>query len=42
MITILPHVNATLNALSGVFISIAYFFIRRRNIPMHRRFMLSA
>jgi len=39
---LLPAVNATLNALSGVFISIAYVFIRRRNIPMHRRFMLAA
>jgi putative membrane protein len=38
----LPAINASLNALSGVLITIAYVFIRRRNIPMHRRFMLGA
>lgn len=38
----LPAVNATLNACSGVLITVAYVFIRRRNIPMHRRFMLAA
>jgi uncharacterized membrane protein YozB (DUF420 family) len=39
---ILPAVNATLNGTSGVLLLIAYVFIRRRNIRMHKRFMLSA
>jgi putative membrane protein len=37
-----PPLNATLNALSGVFLLIAYGYIRRRNIPQHKRFMLAA
>jgi putative membrane protein len=37
-----PPLNATLNALSGVFLLIAYFHIRRKNVVLHRRFMLSA
>ncbi|HEV7488858.1 MAG TPA: DUF420 domain-containing protein [Thermoanaerobaculia bacterium] len=39
---ILPAINATLNGTSGVLLLIAYVFIRRRNIPMHKRFMLAA
>lgn len=39
---LLPAVNATLNATSGVLISIAYVQIRRKNIRLHRRFMLAA
>lgn len=39
---LLPAVNATLNASSGVLITIAYVLIRRRNIRLHRRFMLAA
>ncbi len=38
----LPAINATLNASSGVLITIAYVLIRRHNVTMHRRFMLSA
>jgi len=38
----LPAVNATLNASSGVLISVAYVLIRRKNIRLHRRFMLAA
>lgn len=38
----MPALNATLNALSGVWLLIAYAFIRRKNIRMHRRFMLAA
>ncbi|MFZ2490667.1 MAG: DUF420 domain-containing protein [Thermoanaerobaculia bacterium] len=34
--------NASLNALSGVFLVIAYVLIRRKNVAMHRRFMLAA
>jgi uncharacterized membrane protein YozB (DUF420 family) len=37
-----PPLNASLNALSGIFLVIAYIHIRRRNVPAHRRFMLSA
>jgi putative membrane protein len=38
----LPAINATLNASSGVLITIAYVLIRRKNIRLHRRFMLAA
>lgn len=37
-----PPLNASLNALSGIFLLIAYSYIRRRKIPQHRRFMLAA
>jgi uncharacterized membrane protein YozB (DUF420 family) len=37
-----PPFNATLNALSGVFLLIAYFHIRHKRIAQHRRFMLAA
>ena len=38
----LPLLNAILNASAGVLLLIAYVFIRRKNITMHRRFMLAA
>ena len=38
----LPAVNASLNAISGVLLLIAYAHIRRRRIEQHRRFMLAA
>ena len=38
----LPAVNATLNALSAVLLTIGYLLIRRRRITLHRRFMLAA
>jgi len=38
----LPAVNATLNALSGVFLLIAYWHIRNKRITQHKRFMLAA
>ena len=37
-----PPVNASLNALSGVFLVIAYVHIRNKRIAEHRRFMLAA
>ena len=37
-----PPLNASLNALSGILLVIAYIQIRKKNIPMHRRFMLAA
>jgi len=37
-----PPLNASLNALSGILLAIAYWFIRRKKIAQHRRFMLAA
>jgi putative membrane protein len=37
-----PTVNATLNALSAVFLVVAYRAIRRLEIDKHRRWMLAA
>jgi uncharacterized membrane protein YozB (DUF420 family) len=42
MISILPTVNATLNALSAVLLVLGYVLIRRRQIDAHRRVMLTA
>jgi len=38
----LPAVNATLNALSGVFLVLGYIFLRSRQIERHRRCMIAA
>jgi uncharacterized membrane protein YozB (DUF420 family) len=38
----LPAVNATLNALSAIWLSIGYFFIRQKKISAHRFCMLAA
>jgi len=38
----LPHLNATLNALSALLVATGYVFIRRKNIRAHRACMLSA
>jgi uncharacterized membrane protein YozB (DUF420 family) len=40
--TVLPTVNATLNAISGVFLLIGYVLIRQRRITAHRNAMLGA
>ena len=40
--TLLPTVNATLNATSGVFLLIGYVLIRKRKIKAHRNAMLAA
>ena len=40
--TVLPTVNATLNAISGMFLLIGYALIRRRRINAHRNAMLGA
>ncbi|HKO57942.1 MAG TPA: DUF420 domain-containing protein [Thermoanaerobaculia bacterium] len=37
-----PMINASLNALSGVFLFIAYLLIRKKRIQPHKRFMLAA
>ena len=42
VVRILPAVNASLNALSGVFLLIGYFLIRKKKIQLHKRFMLAA
>lgn len=42
MVQFFPAVNASLNALSGVFLLIAYNHIRHKRIAQHRRFMLAA
>lgn len=39
---VLPSINASLNALSGVFLLTAYVLIRKKRIDAHRRFMLAA
>jgi uncharacterized membrane protein YozB (DUF420 family) len=38
----LPAVNASLNAISGVLLLIAYIFIRNRQIERHRKTMIAA
>jgi uncharacterized membrane protein YozB (DUF420 family) len=40
--TVLPTVNAALNATSGIFLIIGYVLIRRRQITAHRNAMLGA
>ncbi len=40
--TVLPTVNATLNATAGVFLLVGYVLIRRRQITAHRNAMLGA
>ena len=42
MISLLPSINATLNALSAVLLVCGYLLIRRRQIELHRRVMLTA
>jgi uncharacterized membrane protein YozB (DUF420 family) len=38
----LPHLNAILNATSGVLLVTGYFFIRRRQITAHRNCLIAA
>jgi putative membrane protein len=40
--TVLPAVNATLNAISTVFLAVGWTFIRRRDMRRHRFCMLAA
>lgn len=40
--TTLPHVNAALNATSGLFLLAGFLFIRRRNVAAHRACMYGA
>ena len=40
--TVLPAVNATLNAISTVFLTVGWLFIRQRQVDRHRLCMLGA
>src|SRR5258708_10038421 len=40
--SILPHLNATLNASSFVLLSSGYYFIRRKNVRAHRNCQIAA
>lgn len=42
LLQIFPHLNATLNALSGVFLLTGFYFIMKRRIAEHRFCMLMA
>lgn len=42
LISVLPHLNAILNATSGILLVTGYFFIRRKQIKAHRNCQLAA
>ncbi len=42
LLQILPHLNATLNALGSVFLLSGFYFIMRRRVAPHRWCMLAA
>lgn len=42
IIRIFPALNASLNALSGIFLLAGYINIKRKRIAIHRRFMIAA
>jgi len=42
LLAIFPHLNAALNALSGVFLICGFYFIRTSQIARHRACMLTA
>jgi uncharacterized membrane protein YozB (DUF420 family) len=42
LLHIFPHLNASLNALSSVFLLAGFYFIRTRQIARHRASMLTA
>ncbi len=41
-IEILPTINATLNGISAILLSLGYLFIRRGNRQVHKRLMIAA
>ncbi|HEY7161337.1 MAG TPA: DUF420 domain-containing protein [Acidobacteriota bacterium] len=41
-LSVLPTVNAVLNSLSAIFLTIGYIFIRQKKIMIHRFFMIAA
>ena len=40
--SVLPHLNATLNASSFILLSSGYYFIRRKNVIAHRNCQIAA
>lgn len=42
LLAVFPHWNALLNATSGVFLLIGFYFIRSGEIPRHRAAMITA
>lgn len=38
----LPPIHASLNAIAAVFLLLAYYFIRNKNVQVHRRFIYAA
>lgn len=42
MLSVFPHLNAMLNATSGIFLICGFYFIMRRQVGRHRFCMLSA
>lgn len=42
LLKVFPHLNAALNASSGIFLIFGFYFIRSRNISFHRFCMLAA
>lgn len=42
LLGIFPHLNATLNALSSLFLMAGFYFIQKRRISTHRACMLTA
>ncbi|HEY4640353.1 MAG TPA: DUF420 domain-containing protein [Thermoanaerobaculia bacterium] len=42
LVHVWPAINASLNALSGIFLLTAFVLIRRKKIDAHKRFMLAA
>jgi uncharacterized membrane protein YozB (DUF420 family) len=42
LLEIFPHLNATLNALSGILLIFGFYFIKQKEIQKHRACMVSA
>jgi uncharacterized membrane protein YozB (DUF420 family) len=42
LMSVLPHLNACLNSLSGIFLLAGFYFIRNHKIESHRKCMLTA
>jgi len=42
IVEFLPTVNATLNGISGILLTVGYVFIRRGKVTYHKRTMISA
>jgi uncharacterized membrane protein YozB (DUF420 family) len=42
LVDVMPEINASLNALSGVLLITAYVLIRRKRVQAHKRFMIAA